>query len=79
MSKNYINVGTYNVEEILPMNYELEGIYVYNSNTGSYEKTNKFTIDKKNKNIKIKVKNKYVNDKYFYDKEEKENIFELKK
>lgn len=79
MSKNYINVGSYNVEEIVPMNYELEGIYVYNSNTGSYEKTNKFTIDKKNKDIKIKVKNKYVNDKYFYDKEEKENILELKK
>ncbi|MGV3220038.1 VWA domain-containing protein [Clostridium baratii] len=79
MSKNYINVGTYNVEELVPMNYELEGIYIYNSNTGSYEKTNKFTINKKNKNIKIKVKNKYVNDKYFYDKEEKENVLELKK
>ncbi|MFR9239370.1 MAG: VWA domain-containing protein [Clostridium baratii] len=79
MSKNYINVGSYNVEEIVPMNYELEGIYVYNSNTGSYEKTNKFTIDKKNKDIKIKVVNKYVNDKYFYDKEEKENVLELKK
>lgn len=79
MSKNYINVGTYNIEEIVPMNYELEGIYIYNSNTGLYEKTNKFTIDKKNKDIKIKVKNKYVNDKYFYDKEEKENILELKK
>ncbi|WP_338587234.1 VWA domain-containing protein [Clostridium baratii] len=79
MSKNYINVGSYNVEEIVPMNYELEGIYVYNSNTGSYEKTNKFTIDKKNKDIKIKVVNKYVNDKYFYDKEEKENVLELKR
>ncbi|WWU64293.1 vWA domain-containing protein [Clostridium baratii] len=79
MSKNYINVGTYNVEEIVPMNYELEGIYIYNSNTGAYEKTNKFTIDKKNKDIKIRVKNKYVNDKYFYDKEEKENVLELKK
>lgn len=79
MSKNYINVGTYNVEEIVPMNYELEGIYIYNSNTGAYEKTNKFTIDKKNKDIKIRVKNKYVNDKYFYDKEEKENVLKLKK
>lgn len=79
MSKNYINVGSYNVEEIVPMNYELEGIYVYNSNTGLYEKTNKFTITKKNKDIKIKVKNKYVNDKYFYDKAEKENVLELKK
>ena len=56
ISKNYINVGTYNIEELVPMNYELEGIYIYNSNTESYEKTNKFTIDKKNKNIKIKVK-----------------------
>ena len=79
ISKNYINVGTYNIEEIVPMNYELEGIYVYNSNTGLYEKTNKFTITKKNKDIKIKVKNKYVNDKYFYDKAEKENVLELKK
>lgn len=79
ISKNYINVGTYNIKELVPMNYELEGIYVYNSNTGLYEKTNKFTINKKNKDIKIKVKNKYVNNKYFYDKEEKENILELKK
>lgn len=79
ISKNYINVGTYNIEEIVPMNYELEGIYVYNSNTGLYEKTNKFTITKKNKDIKIKVVNKYVNDKYFYDKEEKENVLELKR
>ncbi|CUP48151.1 von Willebrand factor A [Clostridium baratii] len=79
ISKNYVNVGTYNIKELVPMNYELEGIYVYNSNTGLYEKTNKFTINKKNKDIKIKVKNKYVNNKYFYDKEEKENILELKK
>lgn len=79
MLKNYINVGTYNVKEIVPMNYELEGIYIYNSNTGSYEKTNKFTIDKKNKDIKIRVKNKYVNDKYFYDKAEKENVLQLKR
>lgn len=79
ISKNYINIGSYNVEEIVPMNYELEGIYIYNSNTGSYEKTNKFTIDKKNKDIKIKVVNKYVNNKYLYDKAEKENVLKLKK
>lgn len=78
-SKNYINVGTYDISELVPMNYELEGIYIYNKNTGSYEKTNKFTINKDNKDIKIRVKNKYVNDRYFYDKDEEENILELKK
>lgn len=79
ISKNYINVGTYKVEELVPMNYELEGIYVYNSKSKSYEKTDSFTINKENKDIKIKVKNKYVNDKYFYDKAEEENVLELKK
>lgn len=79
ISKNYINAGTYNIKELVPMNYELEGIYVYNSKSGVYGKSNTFTINKKNKDIKIKVKNKYVNDKYFYDKAEKENVLQLAK
>lgn len=78
-SKGFINVGTYNVSELVPMNYELQGIYVLNSSTGRYEKTNQFTIDKNNNNIKILVKNKYVNDKYFYDKAEKPNELQLTK
>lgn len=76
-SKGYINVGTYNVSELVPMNYELKGIYVLNSKTGVYEKKDQFTIDKNNNNIKILVKNKYVNDKYFYDKAEKPNELQL--
>ena len=78
-NKDFLNIGEYDIREIVPMNYYLEGIYIYNSNTRSYEKTNKFIIDNTNNNITIKVVNKYVNDKYFYDKDEKENVLELKR
>ena len=62
------------------MNYEIEGIYVGNTKVNkNMIKDNKFTIDNTNNNITIKVVNKYVNDKYFYDKAEEENVLELKK
>lgn len=76
-SKDFLNIGEYDIREIVPMNYELEDIYV---NDTKLDKNNsKFTINNTDNNIIIKVKNKYVNNKYFYDKEEKENILELKK
>ncbi|MDU1055284.1 vWA domain-containing protein [Clostridium baratii] len=78
--KDFLNIGEYDIREIVPMNYELEGIYVSGTKLNkNMIKDNKFTIDNTNNNITIKVVNKYVNDKYFYDKEEKENILELKK
>lgn len=76
-SKDFLNIGEYDIREIVPMNYELEDIYV---NDTKLDKNNsKFTINNTDNNITIKVVNKYVNDKYFYDKEEKENVLELKK
>ena len=76
-SKDFLNIGEYDIREIVPMNYELEDIYV---NDTKLDKNNsKFTINNSDNNITIKVVNKYVNDKYFYDKAEKENVLELKK
>ena len=57
------------------MNYELEGIYV----NGKKVTDEKFIIDNANSDIKIKIVNNYVNNKYFYDKGEERNILELKK
>lgn len=75
--KDFLNIGEYDIREIVPMNYELEDIYV---NDTKLDKNNsKFTINNTDNNITIKVVNKYVNDKYFYDKEEKGNVLELKK
>ncbi|MBY0753923.1 VWA domain-containing protein [Clostridium sardiniense] len=79
-SKDFLNIGEYDIREIVPMNYELEGIYVGSTKLNKdMIKDNKFTINNTNNNITIKVVNKYVNDKYFYDKAEKENVLELKK
>lgn len=76
-AKDFLNIGEYDIREIVPMNYELEDIYV---NDTKLDKNNsKFTINNTDNNITIKVVNKYVNDKYFYDKAEKENVLELKK
>lgn len=76
-SKDFLNIGEYDIREIVPMNYELEDIYV---NDTKLDKNNsKFTINNTHNNITIKVVNKYVNDKYFYDKAEKENVLGLKK
>ncbi|EGT4139125.1 VWA domain-containing protein [Clostridium perfringens] len=73
--KEFLNIGEYNIKEIIPMNYELEGIYV----NGKKVTDEKFIIDNANSDIKIKIVNNYVNNKYFYDKGEERNILELKK
>ncbi|CUP53185.1 von Willebrand factor A [Clostridium baratii] len=73
--KEFLNIGEYNIKEIIPMNYELECIYI----NGKKVIDNKFTLDNKNSDIKIKIVNKYVNNKYFYDKDEEINILDLKK
>ena len=56
------------------MNYELEEIYV----NGKKVTDEKFIIDNANSDIKIKIVNNYVNNKYFYDKGEERNILEFK-
>ncbi len=80
---NYLTVGEYKIEELLPMNYEQVGVYV---ETGgkivkledweNYNRETKtFTIDKDNNNITIIVKNTLVNKSYWFDKADVENQF----
>ena len=82
-SLNYLTVGQYKIEELLPMNYEQVDVYV---ETGgkivkledweNYNKQTKtFTIDKDNNNITIIVRNTLVNKGYWFDKTDVENKF----
>lgn len=71
-SINYISAGEYQVEEIVPMNYEKIQVLI-NKSTNESEAiwediSNGFTIDKDNKNITIKITNTLVNNNFFYDK-----------
>lgn len=80
---NYLTVGQYKIEELLPMNYQQVDVYV---ETGgkivkledweNYNKETKtFTIDKDNNNITIIVRNALVNKGYWFDKTDVENQF----
>ena len=82
-SLNYLTVGQYKIEELLPMNYQQVDVYV---ETGgkivkledwkNYNKQTKtFTIDKDNNNITIIVRNTLVNKGYWFDKTDVENKF----
>lgn len=74
VSGNYINVGLYKVSEVVPMNYKNTHIYYrYSEGEGWNELKDQFNINKKNNNVYIKVVNVLVNDKYWWDKESKEN------
>ncbi|MGG7177878.1 VWA domain-containing protein [Clostridium paraputrificum] len=66
---NYVTIGEYKVAEVVPMNYKLKEVYINGIKSDSL----KFTIDKKNPNITIKIINKYDNDQYFTDKADKSN------
>ena len=82
-SLNYLTVGQYKIEELLPMNYqqvdvyiETEGKTVKLENWENYNKQTKtFTIDKDNNNITIIVRNTLVNKGYWFDKTDVENKF----
>lgn len=82
-SLNYLTVGQYKIEELLPMNYqqvdvyvETEGKIVKLENWENYNKQTKtFTIDKDNNNITIIVRNTLVNKGYWFDKTDVENKF----
>lgn len=82
-SLNYLTVGQYKIEELLPMNYQQVDVYV---ETGgkivkledweNYNKQTKtFIIDKDNNNITIIVRNTLVNKGYWFDKTDVENKF----
>lgn len=82
-SLNYLTVGQYKIEELLPMNYEQVDVYVETEgktvkleNWENYNKQTKtFTIDKDNNNITIIVRNTLVNKGYWFDKTDVENKF----
>ena len=80
---NYLTVGQYKIEELLPMNYEQVDVYIETGgkivkleNWENYNKQTKtFTIDKDNNNITIIVRNTLVNKGYWFDKADVENQF----
>ena len=80
---NYLTVGQYKIEELLPMNYEQVDVYIETGgkivkleNWENYNKQTKtFTIDKDNNNITIIVRNTLVNKGYWFDKTDVENEF----
>ena len=80
---NYLTVGEYKIEELLPMNYEQVGVYVETGDKTvkledweNYDKETKtFTIDKDNNDITIIVRNTLVNKGYWFDKADVENQF----
>lgn len=82
-SLNYLTVGQYKIEELLPMNYEQVDVYIETGgkivkleNWENYNKQTKtFTIDKDNNNITIIVRNTLVNKGYWFDKTDVENEF----
>ena len=82
-SLNYLTVGQYKIEELLPMNYQQVDVYVETEgktvkleNWENYNKQTKtFTIDKDNNNITIIVRNTLVNKGYWFDKTDVGNKF----
>ncbi|SFU40924.1 von Willebrand factor type A domain-containing protein [Clostridium sp. DSM 8431] len=81
----WVGVGTYDVSEIVPMNYTLHSIEVYYLDDNKSEVYNasdankNITIDEQHKNIKIVVNNEKVNDNYWYDKEHVDNNYDSSK
>lgn len=73
----WVGVGTYDVSEIVPMNYALYGIEVYYDGVrdGNSETNKKIIVDEKHKNITIIVKDQKVNDRYWYDKDHEDNQY----
>lgn len=74
--QDFLNIGEFNIKEIVPMNYEIQSITVNNQNITNNPKV---TINNMNTDIKIKITNKYVNNNYFYDKDGKKNVLKVSK
>lgn len=74
-SLNYFTVGKFKVSETIPMNYKLEKIQIWDyKNNRWLDLKDNFSLDKDNKNVKIKVINRLINDQYWFDKAEKSNL-----
>lgn len=74
--QDFLNIGEFDIKEIVPMNYEIQSIIVNDKNVTDNPKV---TINNSTTDIKIKITNKYVNDNYFYDKDEKKNVLKVGK
>lgn len=79
---NYITVGSYIGDEIVPMNYKCSSILYKYSNGGQWTTLPQgqgIQIDKDHPNVYIKFTNNLINDKYWWDSEIKSNTFTLVK
>ncbi|WP_217077922.1 hypothetical protein [Clostridium baratii] len=66
----------YTISEVIPANYELVGIgLIDNSNNRININSNKLKLSKENNGFTISVKNKKVNNNYFFDDAKATNIF----
>ena len=86
-SKNYLTVGSYSVDEIVPANYEWTNLNVQYCNStyttcknvkedgSSFTLSDKFDISINHKYIKIILTNELVNENYWYDKKHTPNEF----
>lgn len=66
---------TYKINEVIPANYALESILVQGNKNNIISGEGSITLNSRNMESTIIVKNKLVNNKYFYDQDQKTNIF----
>ncbi len=79
---NYITIGSYIGDEIVPMNYKCTNIlykYSNNSQWTTLPPGQGIQIDKNHSNVYIKFTNNLINDKYWWDDDIKSNTFTLGK
>lgn len=79
---NYITVGGYIGDEIVPMNYKCSSIRYKYSNDSQWttlSQGQEIQIDKNHPNVYIKFTNNLINDKYWWDSDIKSNVFTLGK
>lgn len=71
--------GEYSIKEIMPMNFELEGMIITagNGSFNNFTKEGKVSIGLDSPHPRIRVNNKRDNDGWFYDENKKTNTFEL--
>lgn len=81
VSKGYLTVGTYNISELVPQNYQnVTTQYCYatiNATTcdGTWQTGAAVIVDKDHQNVFVKVTNKLVNTNYWYDRSDVANTF----
>lgn len=76
-SINYMNIGNYKVEELIPMNYskdiKIEYKYTESGDWNELTTGTTFEVSKTTPNVYIRVTNTKVNDKYWHDNSKVEN------